>query len=436
MAKNLKINKHLKQRGSVYWYSRRVPKELHELLGKVRIEESLKTGDIKVARALRDEKDAELSRLQCNPIASARTAFEQAKIDLEKYRKPVPNRLSSTYIDFPLSSADMRAMGMHVEADALEALEGNESISEKYGLTLEEAVELTCKRKAGSVTDEALHRYMKAAEKFSQFLKTTPQKVILKTIDKVTAHKYVQHLEELEYKRATIQGELNRLKNLWKQASNLGHVPSENPFDGHEIVVPDSRRDNKTQLFEEDELSEIISLVNDQCRDFKLIIKILAFTGARPSEICGLTTGAFQEHDGVKVLVVKQGKTLAATRFLPLTEELIQDIGEHCNLLEPEAPLFNMSSKDVGRLFSRLKSNVIEDKESRKVMYSLRVHFATAAQRAEVREDIAAQIVGHSNAKTLTFGYYSKGYEPHILKENYDKIANYLVNRWGMKIEL
>ena len=155
MAKNLKINKHLKQRGSVYWYSRRVPKELHELLGTVRIEESLKTGDIKVARALRDEKDAELSRLQCNPIASARAAFEQAKVDLEKYRKPVPNRLSSTYIDFPLSSADMRAMGMHVEADALEALEGNESISEKYGLTLEEAVELTCKRKVGAYFGES-----------------------------------------------------------------------------------------------------------------------------------------------------------------------------------------------------------------------------------------------------------------------------------------
>ena len=69
-------------------------------------------------------------------------------------------------------------------------------------------------------------------------------------------------------------------------------------------------------------------------------------------------------------------------------------------------------------------------------MYSLRVHFATAAQRAEVREDIAAQIVGHSNAKTLTFGYYSKGYEPSTLKENYDKIAEYIKRRWKVSINV
>lgn len=69
-------------------------------------------------------------------------------------------------------------------------------------------------------------------------------------------------------------------------------------------------------------------------------------------------------------------------------------------------------------------------------MYSLRVHFATAAQRAGVREEIAAQIVGHSNAKTLTFGYYAKGFEPHVLKETYDKIANYLRNRWNILIKI
>ncbi|RUO38874.1 hypothetical protein CWE15_10230 [Aliidiomarina taiwanensis] len=428
------IDRNLNKRGNVYWYSRRIPKELHDVLGKKREDISLKTSDLQLARILRDEKDAEISRLLYHKTALRRAKLEQALGDFRLYQmKSVDS--GSVFIDFPLSSADLRAMGHEVEADALSILEGSKETKEKYSLSLGEAVSLTKQRKQGSITDESLHRYDKAAEKFAEFMREDVHSLPLKSIDRVTAHKFVRFLETSSYKRATIQGLLNRLKVVWQQSANLGHVGHENPFDNQDIIVADTREDNKTQLFSDAELEQIIDLVNQQSRDFKLIIKILAFTGARPAEICNLSVDAFREHEGVKVLVIKQGKTLAASRFIPLTEELINDIESHCNLRVADAPLFDLDAKEVGRIFSRLKSKVISSDE-RKVMYSLRVHFATAAQRAGVREDIAAQIVGHSNAKTLTFGYYSKGHEAPVLKQNYDKIALYIRERWKMHIRI
>ncbi|MDN7125064.1 tyrosine-type recombinase/integrase [Pseudidiomarina sp. 1APP75-32.1] len=236
-------------------------------------------------------------------------------------------------------------------------------------------------------------------------------------------------------KRSTIQSELNRLKCIWQHASNLGHVPTDNPFLSQDIITPDTREENKTQLFEDDELSQVIGLVNKQPLEFKLIIKTLIFTGARPSEICSLTVDDFMEHQGVKVLRVKRGKTLAASRFIPLTSELANDLARFSSSLPTDTQLFHMDEKSVSRTFSRLKKQLVNDGR-RKVLYSLRVHFSTAAQRAGLREDIAAQIVGHSNAKTLTFGYYSKGYEAPVVKENYDKIAKYIKDKWPVIIPL
>ncbi len=424
---------HLKRRGKYFWYCRRVPKDLQALLGKDRIEESLKTGDVQHARMLRDERNAELSRLAYNSTSSKRQEYNTALLEFEHYS--AQDYQHGKYIDFPLTPSDLRRMGSHTEADALETLRGNKDIAKKYGLALSEAVDLVLERKANSVSDDTLRRYNYSAETFSKFLLKEADDVLLTELNRPIVHKFVRHLEASKAKRSTIQGHLSRLKTVWQQASNIGHVSADNPFEKQEIIVPDSRLDSKTQLFEDHELLQLIDLINIEPQEFKLIIKILAYTGARPAEICNLRVSDVVEHDGVIVLNIIKGKTLAASRYIPLSNELVRDISDYTKKLHPNEPLFRMSAKDIGRKFSRLKSRVIPNGE-RKVLYSLRVHFATAAQRANIREDIAAQIVGHSNAKTLTFGYYSKGYEVSALKENYDKIAKYIKERWKVEIQV
>jgi len=430
-------DRHLNLRRNTYWYTRRIPKELQSVLNISRIDVSLKTSDLKYARALRDLKDAEISRLTYDKNALRRCKLEEAIKHFKQLEESVRVQNDEIrLINTPLTPRCLDEMGLEIEADALRIVEGNQAVRDKYySITLAEALSLTLDRKRDSISDESKQKYDKAAEKFAAFLCTDTTSTPLNTIDRVLVHKFVLHLETTGHKRSTIQGLLSRLKVIWQQASNLGHVPAANPFENQEIVVADSREDNKTQLFDDEELKDIIKLVNQESNDFKLIIKILAFTGARPKEICSLTVSAFQEHSGVKVLVIKQGKTLAASRFIPLTEELITDIEKHCLTSQPDAPMFYLDEKEVGRLFSRIKKKVVKG-EARKVMYSLRVHFATAAQRAGIREDIAAQLVGHSNAKTLTFGYYSKGYEPPILKRNYDQIADYIRQRWQVHITI
>ncbi len=53
--------------------------------------------------------------------------------------------------------------------------------------------------------------------------------------------------------------------------------------------------------------------------------------------------------------------------------------------------------------------------------------FATPMQQAEVDELKAAAILGHKRGNTMTYGYYSKGYELRQLKDAYDKCVERLI---------
>lgn len=48
-------------------------------------------------------------------------------------------------------------------------------------------------------------------------------------------------------------------------------------------------------------------------------------------------------------------------------------------------------------------------------------------QQAEVDELKAAAILGHKRGNTMTYGYYSKGYELRQLKDAYDKCVERLI---------
>jgi|TARA_B100000700_G_scaffold329039_2_gene448993 integrase len=65
--------------------------------------------------------------------------------------------------------------------------------------------------------------------------------------------------------------------------------------------------------------------------------------------------------------------------------------------------------------------------DSAKCFHSFRVMFATPMQQAEVDELKAAAILGHKRGNTMTYGYYSKGYELRQLKDAYDKCVERLI---------
>ncbi|MGU3842764.1 integrase, partial [Vibrio diabolicus] len=100
--------------------------------------------------------------------------------------------------------------------------------------------------------------------------------------------------------------------------------------------------------------------------------------------------------EGVRCMVIKKGKTAAASRRVPLPSRL-QDI---------TLPL-GLDTKAAGRIFSRFKIASITTDSSRS-FHSLRVHYATAAQRASVPEFDVAKLIGHKTGQTMSYNYYAK----------------------------
>ncbi|MDN7125757.1 hypothetical protein J6I90_12775 [Pseudidiomarina sp. 1APP75-32.1] len=188
--------KHLKLRGNIFWYVRRVPKKLIPLYGKDKLEKTLNTSDIRLARILRDEINNEMEKFKYDTNAFNRRLFENSLEEMSNYKRPTEGRPNQSYIDFPLSSADLRAMGHEQEANALDVLEGRIERQDMHPLTLKESAELIITRKDKSVTEATKQKYLKSAEKFSAFMRTSPDNLSLKLLDRVSVHKYVQYMED------------------------------------------------------------------------------------------------------------------------------------------------------------------------------------------------------------------------------------------------
>lgn len=116
-------------------------------------------------------------------------------------------------------------------------------------------------------------------------------------------------------------------------------------------------------------------------------------------------------------MVIASGKTASAKRIIPLPKQ-VQDISLPLGLI----------SKSAGRDFSRFKISQITTDTTRS-FHSLRVHCATAAQRARVPEFDAASILGHKTGETMSYGYYAKTDVKHLAEVS-QRIADQVDVEW------
>ncbi|MEZ9595722.1 tyrosine-type recombinase/integrase [Shewanella sp. 10N.261.52.F9] len=157
-----------------------------------------------------------------------------------------------------------------------------------------------------------------------------------------------------------------------------------------------------------------------------LLVELGVFTGCRISELCALRCKHVIVDGDITAIFIETGKTDAATRTIPLTNELGVKVQALIAGHEDEALLLGVKTKDMSRWFSRLKSEHIQNDPS-KCFHSFRVMFATAMQQAEVSELKAAAMLGHKRGNTMTYAYYSRGYELQQLKEAYDQCVDRII---------
>ena len=151
--------------------------------------------------------------------------------------------------------------------------------------------------------------------------------------------------------------------------------------------------------------------------ELKLIYKILAYTGMRPSEIAKATMGYQDGIHFIDLTDVKEGlKTKSSHRQIPLHKDLVK-LGVHKKYEE----IKNLYSSDVMSYKFRKQIKTKITANPRKTMYSYRHTLATQLKYAEVNPLIISELLGHAH-EGMTMGRYASRYPLDILKEAIDRL--------------
>lgn len=212
---------------------------------------------------------------------------------------------------------------------------------------------------------------------------------------------------------ATVNRHVATLSALWKWAEEREHCDGRNPFDGHRRNLKNGK--NK-QGYVAWEMSELEVLFDPPPRrdDLKEIMVVALYTGMRLNEIASLTNGQVRRDGDIPFLDIRDAKTLAGIRKVPL-HPMLAWLEIRAKVGEPQArlwPSFNDEGPggkpggDAGKEFSRHKLGKGFD-DRRKVFHSFRKNFVGQLEEAGVPQNEVAQIVGHEK-QGMTFGTYGR----------------------------
>ncbi|MEZ8602599.1 site-specific integrase [Vibrio splendidus] len=404
--------KHLKLRGNVWWYQRRIPKVLLEQFGgQTTIFESLGTGDIREARHKRDILNGKLEERRFNAPNSDRHRFLKLIKSMNEDKERFPASWDEHY-DLDKIQRDNDEVFIH----AYTTVNGRKDHRSRYRITLKEALDNWLKKFNASQTKDTVRKVKQATDKFLKYLGFYD--IQLEDITKQQVNEYIEHLQ-LKYKKTTVQGTISRLRSIWNYADSLGEITTRSPFEKN--IYAAGEKVEKKQPFTIDEMTWIKENVATSEPDKRLLVELAVFTGCRISELCNLQVKHVIIDEDITAIYIAVGKTDAAERVIPLTDDLGMRVRALADRKQDDELLLGFdNSSEMSRWFSRIKTENIST-DPAKCFHSFRVMFSTAMQQAGVEELKAAAILGHKRGNTMTYGYYSRGYELEQLKEAYDQ---------------
>ncbi|WP_170840111.1 tyrosine-type recombinase/integrase [Halomonas daqiaonensis] len=435
--------KYLKLRHNMWYFQKRVPKALRSLYpDQVLIEQSLGTGDIKEARQQRDILLGQLRQreqmLKAKP--RPRQRFQQYVEELSQIAAGEPFVGPGVAWHEVL---DPESTKKHDDPEYIEAYrmvtQGRRE-SERYGATLDEVLEhfIRTSEREEAHTEETRSRFKKTVQSFLRYC--NEDDLPLDKIERSKVFDFIDHCRERQ-SGATVHGAISRLKTLWEYAYSRDWVKGQNPFDKHKINTTKGRQ--KKQPFTSAELRKLLEVMESQPQSMQLLTQMGLYTGARISELMGLRLEDIKEDDGVLLMGIAQqedGKTQAASRWIPVplpchvafknvqasaadagSDYLFHDLVS----IRPDGRHAYAATKRFGEI----KKKHITGRHD-KGFHSLRVMMATALQQAKVDEYETAYLLGHSRkGLTMSYGYYSKGYDAQQLLAAQNKVVE-VIQRW------
>ncbi|WP_460129663.1 tyrosine-type recombinase/integrase [Pseudomonas sp. S3_A09] len=196
----------------------------------------------------------------------------------------------------------------------------------------------------------------------------------------------------------------------------------QNPFKYHELNEEKRGiyKESSRRAFATEEIEMLYhKSIDEENRKLADLIQLGAYTGARIEEICQLRIDSIVVEDGVDCFHIREGKTDAAVRHVPIHPKLKQTLKRLVEastdgflLQTGRGGKYGVKSKDLGNEFSQFKTRLGFDKKC--VFHSVRKTAITLLERADVKNLIVMSIVGHEpgGALNITFDRYSEGPTP------------------------
>jgi site-specific recombinase XerD len=417
----------LVQKGNTYWFQKGVPKELRPAFGgRANYLQNLQTADLRLAKERRDLLDRETTKL----FAAAREG--KAESDPAAIAAHRGRFWREVLAEQANPQTDEEAEHLDITRDAEET--ERERLKGRPRRAYEEAL-------LGRVpVDEHLEAYLAAADlapktanerrglvkRFAAWAEG--QGLKLHVIDRRAVGRYVSEVID-GMDPTTAKKHLTALRQYWVFLNARGHVEGDEnggPWAGQRPKRR-SRRATRGQQdterpFTEDEIRKL--LYSPPAQDPKHreqiidVLRISLLTGMRMDEALSLWVEDFTEE----ALIIREGKTAAAARTVPLHPDLKATIARRVKGKGPKDMLFHelRGERDPGDTFGkrfrryRLKLGVDDKRDDKRRslvnFHSARRWFITAARHAGHPKETIGEIVGHRpDAKDMTFGVYTKG---------------------------
>ncbi len=214
----------------------------------------------------------------------------------------------------------------------------------------------------------------------------------------------------------TINGYLGNLKGLFDFAISNGYRQDQtNPAEG--LFIKNSKKSLKRRdQFYQDDLDKIYAWAN--YKDFAIkpdyfwAPLICLFSGMRPEEVTSLEYKSFRQDDGIAFMQIKDAKTPAGVRRVPVHSYLIElGLFNYLDKVKTKERLFwylkdghNGTKKNLSRRFSEYLGK-IGVKQDDNCFYSLRHTVITRLVARNVNNSTIYVLSGHVSDKSTHYDY-------------------------------
>jgi integrase len=442
------LTDYLKRRGQTWYVRVQIPQHLWAAAGgKREYVKSLKTRDLSKANQLKHahvavfqsqiralERTMRGTSVPDDPLAEvhAKALSLRYSWDRVKDEKPVHYDFDPEQPYYP--SKDATEDAILNEARELAESHGDEvadtflKIAKGKGTPFRGLIDTWLAEQTGSITQQTVSHHRVAVKAFRKW---AGEGVLIEDVSRKLAGDFVSHLlkPECALSAKTVKRYASSLSSLWDWLEARGHGAQDNPW-LRQGIAKRSKRGQVASRKQWTDAALVTLLGGYYTVRYTLtlhdLVRLALVTGARLNELCELETRDAHHREDGWWISIRQGKTDAAVREIPIHYSAAHIIerrrksadGFLFEGLFPGGP-DKKRSWNVSKAFGHY-TRKLDLGEQRQVFHALRKTFTEVMEAAEVPESTTGLLIGHRRA-SLTYGHYSKG-ERVKLRSAIDKL--------------